>query len=176
MSRFSVLYPIAITISAVAFLATKQRQLNLALPQANCGVPSIEETSTAQKLVQLRPKSPHFIRVDENFLVQQALFMTRNHVLHDTLKGPGLIEIYEVYRKLGESEIVCLIKLGERLNGYPNIVHGGIAHLFVLVIILNIIYYMPGITALLFDNTFGWVFLALDAPPAVTANLTVNYK
>jgi acyl-coenzyme A thioesterase PaaI-like protein len=43
------------------------------------------------------------------------------------------------------------------LNGHPGVVHGGL-------------------TSTLFDNTFGWLFFALGKPPAVTANLTVNFK
>ena len=47
--------------------------------------------------------------------------------------------------------------MGKALNGYPGVIHGGIS-------------------ALLFDNTFGWVFIALNAPHGVTANLNINYK
>jgi len=43
------------------------------------------------------------------------------------------------------------------MNGHPNFVHGGI-------------------TSLVFDNTFGWLFFGLDLPLAVTANLNVNYR
>ena len=28
----------------------------------------------------------------------------------------------------------------------------------------------------MFDNTFGWVFIALQKPHGVTANLTINYR
>ena len=37
-----------------------------------------------------------------------------------------MIEVYEIYRKLGENEVVCLVKLGKKLNGYPGVIHGGI--------------------------------------------------
>ena len=80
-----------------------------------------------------------------------------DHALHDTLNGSGLVESYVVYRKRNEEEIMCVIKLGGQLNGYPGIVHGGI-------------------TALLFDNSFGAAFIVLNKPHGVTANLTVNYK
>jgi len=33
-----------------------------------------------------------------------------------------------------------------------------------------------GITSLVFDNTFGWLFFSLNLPLAVTANLNVNYR
>ena len=80
-----------------------------------------------------------------------------DHALHDTLNGSGLVESYVVYRKQNEDEIRCIIKLGGQLNGYPGVVHGGI-------------------TALLFDNSFGAAFIVLNKPHGVTANLTVNYK
>ena len=80
-----------------------------------------------------------------------------DHALHDTLNGSGLVESYVVYRKRDDDEIRCLIKLGGQLNGYPGVVHGGI-------------------TALLFDNSFGAAFIVLNKPHGVTANLTVNYK
>ena len=80
-----------------------------------------------------------------------------DHALHDTLNGSGLVESYVVYRKKNQEEIMCVIKLGGQLNGYPGVVHGGI-------------------TALLFDNSFGAAFFVLNKPHGVTANLTVNYK
>lgn len=98
--------------------------------------------------------SAGYMRID---VESTDLFFTQNHALHDTLLGEGMIEVYEIYKKKEENEIVGLIKLGKKLNGYPNVIHGGIS-------------------ALLFDNTFGWVFIALSAPHGVTANLSINYR
>jgi hypothetical protein len=61
----------------------------------------------------------------------------KDHALHDTLKGEGLIEKYQVYKSNTDDEILCVITLGGKINGHPKIVHGGI-------------------TAMLFDNSFGW--------------------
>jgi acyl-coenzyme A thioesterase PaaI-like protein len=33
-----------------------------------------------------------------------------------------------------------------------------------------------GILSTAIDNTFGWLFTALNYPPSFTANLTVNFK
>jgi acyl-coenzyme A thioesterase PaaI-like protein len=110
-----------------------------------------------EELLQMRPSFETYSRVDESILADKELFKIENQALHGTLAGDGLIEVYEVYKKKDEEEILCLIKLGQKLNGYPDIVHGGI-------------------TALLFDNTFGWVFIALKAPHGVTANLSINYR
>ena len=79
------------------------------------------------------------------------------NALHDTLTGRHRVEKYEVYRKIGHDEVVAIVHFGDKINGHPTIVHGGI-------------------TSLVFDNTFGWLFFGLDLPLAVTANLNVNYR
>lgn len=104
----------------------------------------------------LSPAS-NFERLDVRLLESDHRQWVNNHALHETLKGDGKVEAYEVYRKKDSDEVVCLVIFGESLNGYPKIVHGGI-------------------TALIFDNTYGWLFMALQKPPAVTANLSVNYR
>lgn len=99
-----------------------------------------------------------YTRIDEEYFKNPtyAKFKTGN-AMHDTLRGEGLLERYEIYRKKGSDEIACVVKFGTRLNGYPKIVHGGIQ-------------------SLVFDNSFGWLFFALKKPMAVTANLNVNYR
>jgi hypothetical protein len=67
------------------------------------------------------------------------------------------IEFYEIYQNNETRDLRCVIKFGSSLNGHPGIVHGGI-------------------TALLFDNSFGWLFFARSIPVGVTANLSVNYR
>lgn len=125
-------------------------------------VPSVARIDDKEQLARLQRMKPHvagYTRVDESFLDDSVkdLFKLSDHALHDTLNGPNMVEVYDVFKKNDSDEIVCLIKFGKSLNGYPGIVHGGI-------------------TALLFDNTFGWVFLALKAPHGVTANLNINYR
>ena len=68
-----------------------------------------------------------------------------------------MIEDYEVYFNPESKDIICLVRYGDSLNGHNGIVHGGI-------------------TALTFDNSFGWLFMANDTAPAFTANLTLNYR
>lgn len=95
-------------------------------------------------------------RCDAEFLSKSPEFFVGSAV-HDTLQGQGLIEDYQVYRKDDDAEITCILRFGNKLNGHPGIVHGGIIS-----------------TAL--DNTFGWLFMTLNYPPAFTANLTVNFR
>lgn len=119
----------------------------------------IDDKAQMTRLLSMKPNAAGYTRIDESFLDDSVkdLFKLSDHALHDTLNGPGMVEVYEVFKKNDSEEIVCLIKFGKSLNGYPGIVHGGI-------------------TALLFDNTFGWAFLALKAPHGVTANLNINYR
>ena len=98
-----------------------------------------------------------FERIDQKLEEPEFHKYVKDHALHETLKGSGMIETYHIYRSLTQNEILCVIKIGDKLNGHPKIVHGGI-------------------TSMLFDNSFGWLFWALNIPPAMTANLVVNYK
>lgn len=106
---------------------------------------------------KLRPDLSSYTRIDEALLEPEYRSFVENHALHDTLNGDNKVEEYEIYKKNDLSEIVCVIKFGSALNGHPGIVHGGI-------------------TALLFDNTFGWLFTILKVPMAFTANLNINYR
>ena len=96
------------------------------------------------------------MRCDEDILRLSPEYFLGSAV-HDTLNGLGLIEDYRVYRKEDHDEISCIVRFGDRLNGHPGIVHGGIIA-----------------TAL--DNTFGWLFTALKYPPSFTANLSLNFR
>jgi uncharacterized protein (TIGR00369 family) len=80
-----------------------------------------------------------------------------NNAVHDTLNGLGLIECYDIYKRSQFDDIRCIVRVGNRLNGYPGIVHGGII-------------------ALLFDNSFGVILFTSKIAHAVTANLNVNYR
>lgn len=96
-------------------------------------------------------------RVDDKLLSEQMKQYRINHALHDTLNGENKISAYEVYHKENDEEIVVRIKFGNTLNGHPGVVHGGI-------------------TALVIDNTYGWLFFILKQPVAFTANLSINYR
>ena len=109
-------------------------------------------------LEKLRPASSQYTRIDQNLLMKKEnQAWVNDHAIHGTLNKESGIELYEIYKCNNSDDIVCVIKFGSSLNGYPGVVHGGI-------------------TALMFDNSFGWLLQASNAPPAVTANLDVNYR
>ena len=87
--------------------------------------------------------------------------LTNEHIsknaVHGTLCGNALIEVYEIYYNKKKAELLCLVHFGTELNGHPGVVHGGI-------------------TATVFDNSFGWLYMASKLPAAFTANLNVNYR
>jgi hypothetical protein len=104
----------------------------------------------------LRPKKG-YQRLDDIILTEEWEGFVNNHAIHDTLNGPGRVEVYEIYKNEAGDDIYSIIKFGNALNGHPGIVHGGI-------------------TAMLFDNTFGWLFFSLNVKKAFTANLNINYR
>lgn len=107
-------------------------------------------------LVPYRPDQSSYTRIDSILDTAHPEWKS-NNAFHGTLRGDNLIEQYEVYANSEKGDIICLIKYGRSLNGHTGIVHGGI-------------------TALTFDNSFGWLFLANNTPPAFTANISVNYR
>jgi hypothetical protein len=117
-----------------------------------------EKDTPWDEIAQLRPTDENFERIDAKLLHDEHFRKwVKGSVVHDTLKGENKIEAYEIYMNQESKEIVCIIRFGSVLNGYPGIVHGGI-------------------TALMFDNSFGWLLAATNSPPSVTAKLTVNYR
>ncbi len=115
-------------------------------------------TGPVEKEVQVIPKPSleQYFRIDEEMLAKNPQWIEGN-AFHDTLRGGREILVYEVYQKREEKEVACIIHIGDRLNGHPGIVHGGIIS-----------------TA--FDNSYGWLFFTLGIPPAFTANLNVNFR
>lgn len=112
--------------------------------------------SVESALVELRSRfATTHSRIDQTML-DNAEFI-EDHALHDSLAGNRKIAVYEVYKMNDGFDIVCLIKFGQSVTGHPGIVHGGI-------------------TALLFDNTFGWAMYVRDPAVGVTANLNINYR
>jgi acyl-coenzyme A thioesterase PaaI-like protein len=100
--------------------------------------------------------SEKLIRLDEELFTKFPDFIDRN-AFHDALRGERKISSFEIYRKQDEKEIYCFLRIGDRLNGHPGIVHGGIISLVI-------------------DASFGWLFMAMDIPKSVTANLNVNFR
>jgi hypothetical protein len=88
-------------------------------------VPSSSLTITQANLLKFRPSATEYERIDHIINDKKFSFFKKNHAIHETLAGEGLIEVYEIYKKRDGDEIMCLIKFGGSLNGHPGIVHGG---------------------------------------------------
>jgi acyl-coenzyme A thioesterase PaaI-like protein len=133
------------------------KPLDIVAVSRSLAEPLVEADSAPADIVKLRPNPLEYERIDTKMLAKEYKHWVKDHALHDTVAGPGKVEAYEIYQKNNTNELYCLVKFGKSLNGHPGIVHGGI-------------------TSLVFDNTFGWLFLALKIKPAVTANLVINYR
>ena len=107
---------------------------------------------------KVEPADSRYERVDQK-LKSEPKFrrFIKNHAVHETLAGPGMIEQYEMFINKETEELLAVITFGKSLNGYPGIVHGGIL-------------------GLLIDNSYGILFVNLDKPYAFTANLNINYR
>jgi len=104
-----------------------------------------------------------YVRIDDQLLDRYEAYLAQN-VFHQALNGEGLVEEYKLYKKSkreGEGavgqDVIAYCRLGEDMCGHPSVIHGGV-------------------TALLLDQTFGWLFVASRLPLSVTANLNINYK
>ena len=88
-------------------------------------------------------------------------FFSEGHAIFGVLMGENMIESYEVYKRPegsnDENVVIAHVKLGDRINGHPGVVHGGIL-------------------SLIFDDALGFGFEALGVKMAFTANLTVDYR
>lgn len=125
---------------------------------ANSRIPISRAVKDPMLLERLRPATNEYDRIDEFYLSKEENYSwLRDHAIHGTLNKESGIEVYEIYKCTSADELLCIIKFGSSLNGYPGVVHGGI-------------------TGLMFDNSFGWLLLSSKAPPAVTANLNINYR
>lgn len=154
---------------------------------------SINNTNNIE-FEKCRPNKDEWIRMDDEVLNSEEFkSFIKNNVIHDTLVGEGLLEKHEIYKKINinhkknkllhhdniiteittehnkdntntninlnhdNPEIICIVQFGNALNGHPGVVHGGII-------------------SMMFDNCFGWVFLASKLNPGFTANLNVNFR
>jgi len=66
-----------------------------------------------------------FRRIDEEILNSLDFPMEKN-VIHDTLRIQGGIESMRVYFNQEKEESISVFRLGDRLCGHPEIVHGGL--------------------------------------------------
>jgi hypothetical protein len=107
----------------------------------------------------LSPSSDEYIRIDQlqwNSPDFKSKFL-KDNALHDTLNGEGMIETFQVFQHKTNNDIYCIVKFGDKVNGYPGVVHGGIS-------------------SLVLDTLYGWTFMANKLPAAFTANLNVNFR
>jgi len=104
-----------------------------------------------------------------------------SHVIFGQLLKPGLIDRYEVYRRVNATTngdnidgtatltrndeqiitldeiVVGVLHFGQNLNGHEGIVHGGVV-------------------SLLFDDAMGFAYEAMGIKMAFTANLVLNFR
>jgi len=122
--------------------------------------------------------SDDYVKLNPDHVERTSLQDT--HALFGALLGDGFIERYDVYRRkftettksISQQEIVAVdLKIGNRLNGHPKIVHGGII-------------------SLLFDEAMGWAaYIGLEHSTSnideiytsdntflVTANLSIDFR
>lgn len=116
-----------------------------------------KEFTTLRKIDRSLVNLDGYKRVDDLMLQLLSKDHLAKNAVHGTLCGNSLIEVYEIYFNKSKGDLLCLVHFGTELNGHPGVVHGGI-------------------TATVFDNSFGWLFLASKLPVAFTASLNVNYR
>lgn len=86
----------------------------------------------------------------------------KGHAIFGLLHGENMIESYEVFKRSTDDTensnvLVALVKFGDRLDGHPGVVHGGIL-------------------SLVLDDALGFGYEAIGVEKAVTANLNINYR
>lgn len=72
-----------------------------------------------------RPHETKYERIDLAILEDKFEEYRNQHVLYSTLLADSRIETYEIYKSKDDKEILCILKFGDKINGWPNIVHGG---------------------------------------------------
>jgi 3'-phosphoadenosine 5'-phosphosulfate synthase len=86
---------------------------------------------------------------------------SEGHAIFGILLGENMIESYDVYRRpdgsTDENVLLAFVKLGNKIDGHPGVVHGGIL-------------------SLIFDDALGFGYEALGVKLAVTANLNVDFR
>jgi hypothetical protein len=130
-----------------------------------CSPAKVDVTATLEKIHHIeheletyRPDLTRYERIDHVIFEEENFKDIREqHALYSSLHGENRIEAYEIYRSKESEEIYCIVRFGDKINGWPNVVHGGI-------------------TALVIDNSYGWLFTTFKKPVAVTANLNINYR
>lgn len=81
----------------------------------------------------------------------------RHHLVHETLRGPSRVEKYDVHLNEADKELKAEIRLGHKVCGHPETVHGGAI-------------------AAVIDDCAGMLFLHCGCGTGYTANLNINYR
>jgi hypothetical protein len=79
-------------------------------------------------LVSIRPDPAEYEPIPWN--TKKNEHMIKNHALFDTLHTEDRVEAYEIYKHKTKQEILAVLKFGNSLNGYPQILHGGMCAFF----------------------------------------------
>ncbi len=78
-----------------------------------------------------RPDMAKFERIDQVIFEEENFKDTLDqHAIYSSLNGKSRIEAYEIYRSNETEEIYCIIRFGDKVNGWPNVVHGGLLFIF----------------------------------------------
>lgn len=78
------------------------------------------------QLAHYRPDMKKYDRIDHVIFEEENFKNTiEQHALYSSLHGESRIEAYEIYKSKETEEIYCIIRFGDKINGWPNIVHGG---------------------------------------------------
>ena len=104
------------------------------IPFASCDDQHPPKISVLNKIHELedelslyRPDISKFERIDHVIFEEENFQNTvEQHAIYSSLQGKSRIEAYEIYRSKETEEIYCIIRFGDKMNGWPNIVHGGI--------------------------------------------------
>jgi acyl-coenzyme A thioesterase PaaI-like protein len=129
-------------------LSVASVQLFRSQRKSECASPTVSPYS---------PDLNEYVAIDEQDSKSDYHILRSKHVLYSSLIDESRIKSYKAYRHKEREEIYCIVEFGHKINGWPGIVHGGIS-------------------ALLLDNTFGWLLFAFQKSAAVTANLNINYR
>lgn len=155
-------------------MAMSTGAIGFMLPSTNCEKRSLSKSvSLHTRLTQLfEGRDSHTTKCDslnpfpdvesyQRMELPQRGAQFNGHAIFNLLLGEKMIESYEIFRRppgsTSENVIIAYAKLGDRIDGHPGIVHGGIL-------------------SLIFDDALGFGYNALNVPMAVTANLNVDYR
>ncbi|CAM9641052.1 unnamed protein product [Choristocarpus tenellus] len=103
-----------------------------------------------------KPRRQTLYNVDDE--LKKFPDIMKGNAFHETLNGEHTIFCpYFLIKREGDGGLQSVVRFGPAVQGYPRLVHGGV-------------------TALTFDQLFGWALFFRDITNAFTAYLKVDYK